>query len=131
MRNISFALTTRQFNDRSKTVTRRLGWSFLRAGDKLMGVEKAQGIKKGELVRLHPIEVVSVKKERLAALILHATTGTLKQIIEGAYTESEAIDECRKEGFALMTPRQFVDMFCKHMNCAPDAKVNRIEFKHL
>lgn len=27
MRNLSFALTTRQFIDGSKTVTRRLGWN--------------------------------------------------------------------------------------------------------
>ena len=32
MRNISFALTKQQFLDRTKTVTRRLGWKNLEVG---------------------------------------------------------------------------------------------------
>jgi hypothetical protein len=48
MRNISFSITRFQFCDRTKTVTRRLGWAKLKPGDVLMGVEKAMGLKKGE-----------------------------------------------------------------------------------
>lgn len=52
MRNISFALTTPQFKSRSKDVTRRIGWWFLKPGDVVMGVEKGMGLKKGEKVAL-------------------------------------------------------------------------------
>ena len=45
MRNISFMLTTQQFRNRTKTVTRRMGWWNLKPGDILMGVEKRQDSK--------------------------------------------------------------------------------------
>ncbi len=48
MRNISFSLTERQFMDKSKTVTRRLGWKFLKPGDRLMGCRKCMGLKPGD-----------------------------------------------------------------------------------
>ena len=64
-RNISFALTTDQFRARTKTVTRRLGWETLKAGDILMGCERCQGLKKGEKIKqLGPIRVVGVSRER-------------------------------------------------------------------
>lgn len=40
MRNMSFALTKRQVLERTKTVTRRLGWEKLRPGDLVRAVEK-------------------------------------------------------------------------------------------
>ena len=45
-RNMSFSMTTEAIRDRSKTVTRRLGWSFLQPGDLLWAVEKGMGLKK-------------------------------------------------------------------------------------
>ena len=61
MRNMSFSLTTNQILDRGKTVTRRLGWPFLRLGDIVMAVEKAQGLKKDELIRrLGPIRITGL-----------------------------------------------------------------------
>lgn len=53
MRNISFNLTTPQFIDDSKDVTRRLGW---------------KNVKPGELVRIDVIEVVSIRTEPLNAI---------------------------------------------------------------
>lgn len=47
-RNMSFALTTQQFKDKAKTVTRPFGWHFLQTGDIICGVEKCMGFKKGE-----------------------------------------------------------------------------------
>lgn len=47
-RNMSFALTMKQINDRSKTITRRLGWWFLKVGDEVNAVNKVMGFKKGE-----------------------------------------------------------------------------------
>jgi hypothetical protein len=50
VRNISFALTTAQVRARTKTVTRRVGWTFLKPGDLLQPVVKCRGLKKGERV---------------------------------------------------------------------------------
>ena len=110
MRNISFSLTTPQFIDGTKDVTRRLGWLFLKAGDRLMACEQCQGIKAGGLVRLGVIEVVSIRR------------GPLYHIKQ---------DDCRREGFPDLSPEQFVDMFCEHMGCTIDKLVTRIEFKRL
>lgn len=111
MRSISFALTTRQFLDGSKTVTRRLGWDLLKPGDRLRAVEKAMGLRKGEHpVVLGEIEIVSVRREPLRAI---------------------SIDDCAREGFPDLNPYTFVGMFCEHMGCPADTFVNRIEFRHV
>ena len=65
-RLMSFALTERQLLDGSKTVTRRIGWKFLKPGDEVVAVRKAMGLKKGEKVeRLATLRIVSVRRERL------------------------------------------------------------------
>lgn len=62
-RNISFALTTEQFRNRTKTVTRRAGWKFLKAGDILNGCVKCMGLRPGEKIeRLGQIRVVDVRR---------------------------------------------------------------------
>jgi hypothetical protein len=111
-RNISFMLTTEQFKNRTKTVTRRLGWKFLKAGDVLMGCEKVQGIKKGELNRLGLIRVVSVRRELL-----------------GQITDSDVV----KEGFPDMDNYSFVDFFIKEMKPHKGAStpVTRVEFEYI
>jgi hypothetical protein len=50
-RNMSFSMTTEAVRNRSKTVTRRLGWWGLQPGTILQAVEKAQGLRKGEHVK--------------------------------------------------------------------------------
>lgn len=115
MKNISFALTTSQFIDGSKDVTRRLNWESLKVGDKLMGCEKCQGIKKGGLVRLGVIEVTRVHREKLSRMV----------------GNDYGCEEARREGFPQMNGDHFVKMFCEHMKCDPDTEVTRIEFKHL
>jgi hypothetical protein len=47
MRRISFALTTTQVQNRTKTVTRRLGWNNLKPGDRLQPIYKGMGVEKG------------------------------------------------------------------------------------
>lgn len=119
MRNLSFALTTQQMRDRTKTVTRRRGtfWSrVLKPGDLVCAVEKSQGIAKGGLVRLGVIRVVSVGVERL---------GTMQ-----AFPLTHGIGECAREGFPDLTPREFVEMFCRHMGGDVCQLVTRIEFEH-
>lgn len=119
MRNLSFALTTRQMRDRSKTVTRRKGtfWSrVLKPGDLVCAVEKSQGIRKGGLVRLGVIRVVSVRVEQL------------KEIILTNFETSER--EVAREGFPEMSSVDFVHMFLDHMGGTGDQLVTRIEFEH-
>lgn len=117
MRNMSFALTTKQCRAKTKTVTRRLGWKNLKPGDRVQQVEKGQGLKKGEHpVKIHVIECVSNHREPL-------------NLIETA--EFYGKQECIKEGFPQMTPREFVRMFCEHNNCQPSTIVNRIVFRYV
>lgn len=110
-RNMSFSMTTPQFIAGTKDVTRRFGWWHLKAGDKVMAVEKAMGLKKGEKMRqLGLIEIVSVRKMPLAGI---------------------DEDDCKREGFPEMLPYQFVAMLCKHYGCKPSDYCNRIEFKRV
>jgi hypothetical protein len=110
-RNMSFALTTEEFKNKTKTVTRRFGWWFLRPGDQVWGVEKAMGLPKGQKIkRLGLIQIVSSWPEPLNAI----TPG-----------------DCIKEGFPHLTPEHFVKMLCELYQCPPDKKINRIEFKYL
>lgn len=122
-RNISFALTTPQFLDGTKDVTRRLGWLFLRAGDELMAVEKSQGLGKGgKIKRLGMIRIVSVRREPLSRLMTAA--------IKYGYRE------CVREGFPpphdLSWPKNFVDFFmASHRGCGFHTIITRIEFVRL
>ena len=47
MRAMSFMLTTEQMRNRSKSVTRRLGWNTLKPGDRIIAAVKCQGLGKG------------------------------------------------------------------------------------
>lgn len=121
MRNISFALTTAQFLDGSKTVTRRLGWISLKPGDTLCAVEKSQGLKKGETVKkLGTIRVKTVTRQFLDRLTADQDYGRA---------------ECIKEGFppphAKSDPAEFVAFFCHANGCEPDIWVTRIEFERI
>lgn len=110
-RLMSFSMTTAQFLEGTKTVTRRLKWDSLQPGDILQGVEKAMGLKKGEKVkRLGLLRVVSVRKE------------PLKDITK---------TDCILEGFPDLTPNQFIQMLCEHYGISVDTPVNRIEFEHI
>jgi hypothetical protein len=112
-RNISFALTTDQFRNRTKTVTRRLGWKTVKVGDVLMGCEKCMGLKPGEtLQRLGLIRVVDARREVLMAI---------------------TDEDVAKEGFPGKNSRWFVDMFIREMKPKAFHReiVTRIEFEYL
>jgi len=110
-RNMSFALTTEQFKARTKTVTRRFGWLFLRPGDVVRGVEKAMGLKLGEKIKpLGMIRIVSARTEPLNAI---------------------TPDDVVREGFPEWTPAQFVVMLVEHYGVSPTETVNRIQFEYL
>jgi hypothetical protein len=90
MRNISFALTTKQFLDGSKTVTRRLGWRTLRAGERLCACKKCMGLRRGaKIERLGEIEILSVIREPLEHI-----------------HQRDVV----REGFPEMSPAEFVEM---------------------
>jgi len=98
------------YRNRSKTVTRRLGWDNLRPGERFMGVEKGQGLKKGEHVtRLHAATCTDNRAEPLNAI-----------------TPADVV----REGFPCKTPEWFVAMFCAANRCGPKSIVNRVEFEH-
>jgi hypothetical protein len=106
---MSFMMTTAQMQNEIKSVTRRFGWWTLKAGDKVMAVKKAMGLRKGEqMQKLYPIEIVSVRKERLCDI-----------------TKAE----CIKEGFPDFEPKDFIEMLCNHYNVEPTKEINRIEFR--
>lgn len=66
MRNMSFAMTIPQVRNRTKTVTRRLGWKFLKPGDLVRAVKKSMGLKKGETIEVLAIlRVLNVWRQRL------------------------------------------------------------------
>jgi len=110
-RNMSFALTIPQFIARTKTVTRRLGWKFLKPGELVWGVEKAMGLKKGEKIKwLGLIRIVSNKPEQL-------------------YTISH--NDVVREGFPKMSRIEFIDFFCAHNRCDPGVVVQRILFEYV
>lgn len=114
MRNISFSLTTKAFNERTKDVTRRVGWKHLKPGDVVMGCRKCMGIKPGEKVeKFHAIEIISNQREPLNAILKYPA------------------NETAREGFPQLTAAQFVKMFTREIGCRSNKRVNRIEFKHL
>jgi hypothetical protein len=113
---MSFALTTPQVLDRTKHVTRRTGWQFLKAGDLVQAVERARGLKRGEHKRLAVLRVVSVRREPLR-----------RMLEETAYGEREV----RLEGFAARSPQQFVEFFVATHDCTADDEVTRIQFEYV
>lgn len=110
-RLMSVTLTEDAVIDRTKTVTRRLGWRMLKPGDRLTLCRKVMGRRKGDpLVRLAEVEVVAVGRE------------CLEDIDDG---------EAAREGFPEKTGAEFVDFFCEHMRCKPGTTVTRIEWRYL
>lgn len=110
-RLMSVSLTEQAVVERRKTVTRRLGWLFLKPGDTLTLCWKVMGRRKGEpLVRLCDVRVVSVRRERLDAI---------------------SVEDVIREGFPTASPLWFVDFFCEEMRVTPETMVTRIEWEYL
>lgn len=121
-RNISFALTTQQIKDRTKTVTRRTGWKFLKGGEILQGCVKCMGLKAGEKVeKLALIRVVSARREPLRAMTENPRYGFEETTLEGF-----------PPGHELNYPTNFVNMLCESQaKVTPDIEVTRIEFEYI
>lgn len=114
-RNISFAMTTSQIQDKSKDVTRRDGWLNVKAGDLLRPVDRVMGFKKGErptplLPNGELIQVVSVRREPLSVI-----------------DQADVV----REGFPELTRKEFIAMYRKHGDKAKDRMITRIEFRYV
>lgn len=110
-RNMSFAMTTDQVAKKTKTVTRRYGWRFLKPGDEVRAVKKSMGLKKGEKIEfIAMIKIISIRGEPLSSI-----------------TQDDVI----KEGFPEWTPTQFIKMLVDHYKVDPSDMVNRIEFEYI
>jgi len=117
VRNISCALTPQQIRNRTKTVTRRLGWKHAKPGELLCICEKCMGRKPGEpLVRLAIVRVIHVRREPLNLMSLAELYGDIEAI---------------HEGFPDLSGYEFVKMFQQHMGCRDSDEVTRIEFRYL
>jgi hypothetical protein len=109
---MAVSLTETQVRDRTKTVTRRVGWRMLRVGDQLTLCRKVMGRRRGEpLERIAVVEVTDLRRERLDAI-------SMADVIA--------------EGFPQMTPADFVGFFCgTHRGCGPETEVTRIQWRYL
>ena len=111
MRNMGFRTCPEQIRNRTKTVTRRLGWDFLNPGDILQACERCLGLKKGETTtKLTKIRVVSIRSQ------------PLNQISQ---------EDVIKEGYPDWTQEDYIQHFCKTFKVKPTTTVNRIEFEYL
>ncbi|MQB00523.1 MAG: ASCH domain-containing protein [Actinobacteria bacterium] len=113
---MSVTFTEQAVVERRKTVTRRKGWTFLKAGDRLTLCRKVMGRKPGEpLVRLAEVEVTMVSREPLRWL--HGPGGRM---------------ELAFEGFPGMDPAEFIRRyFTEAQGMQPDDHVTRIEWRYL
>lgn len=108
---MSVAHTEASVRDRTKDVTRRLGWEALRAGDDLDLCRKVMGRKAGDpLVRIARVHVVGVTWEPLDAI-----------------TDEDA----RREGVAgVETAADFIAFYCDAFRVEPSRQVRRIEWRY-
>jgi hypothetical protein len=128
-RLMSVALTEQAVVERRKTVTRRLGWHALKAGDQLQLCRKVMGRRRPDgtvepLVRLALVEVVEVRRERLWDIT-----------DEDIALEVVPVDEHDFDEFygdtGQPTVGSWVTWFCEQMGCRPDDHVTRIEWRYL
>jgi len=127
-RLMSVALTEDAVRERRKTVTRRLGWRFLKPGDRLTLCRKVMGRFHRQadgtlepLVRIAEVEVVSVRRERLWDI-------THDEVIREAV--DPALFDAHYYSDGQPTAAAWVAWFCEQMRCEPDVEVTRIEWRY-
>jgi hypothetical protein len=118
MRRMSFSHTASHVRERMKTVTRRVGWRFLKPNELVLAVEKARGLKDGEPVcALAVLRILDVRVEPLSRLVSDAR-----------YAE----DELPREGFPCWSRDDFITRFLRtHRLTTVDTDVTRIEFEYV
>lgn len=126
-RLMSVAHTTDSVRNRTKTVTRRLGWASLRPGEVITLCPKVMGRRRGDgtvepLVRLCDVEVVSVRREPLSWI------DDADVVAEGVPVEVFDVLDADTE---QPPPWEWVRWFAASMGCGPHDIVTRIEFRYL
>lgn len=115
MRRMSFSATIDQMRAGTKTVTRRHPdtWAKLQPGARILAVEKAMGLAKGE--RQVPIGVIEIISNRVERAI------DLTQ------------EDVEREGFPGMTPSDWLTevWWGLHGPVEPTTKMRRLEFRHI
>lgn len=121
---MSVSLTTDAVRARRKTVTRRMGWRKLKAGDRLQLCVKVMGRRKGEpLEKICTVEVVHVSRVRLDTI-------TPAEVAREGLWERAVAEVGPGDPDAAC--RWFVRFFCaSHKGCEPDSIVTRIEWRYL
>jgi len=110
--NMSFSHTTEQIVNRTKTVTRRLGWRKLRPGQRVWAVKKAMGLRPGEKIeRLALLEIVSTRWETPLDV---------------------TVEDVAREGFPGMSREDFIELFFRiNRPTRWYTSIQRIEFKYV
>lgn len=111
-RLMSVAFTEAVVRSRTKTVTRRKGWAYLRPGERITLCRKVMGRRPGEpLVRLAEVEVLDVRREPLDAI---------------------TVADVAREGFPGMSTEEFMRrFFIDAQGIQPIDTVTRIEWAYL
>lgn len=123
MKNMSFFKTTDQIRAGTKTVTRRLGWRFLKRGDLLMAVVKCQGLRKGEKVqKIRPIKIIDINREPLWKI-------ENEDVLKEGFLFHIDPNADRNQGTCFRN--SFIDMFCELNKCNSGTIITRIEFKYI
>lgn len=107
MRLMSFEHTADAVRSGRKTVTRRLGWRFLKRGDVFEAVERARGVPRDQRVSLGLFRVVEVRREPLMSMDWR---------------------DLSLEGFPRWGLDDFIADFCRINRCQPEEEVTRIQF---
>lgn len=115
--NMAFTMTIEPMYQHLKTCTSRNGWLRAYVGQEVMAIEKGQGIPRGgHVVKIGLIRFLLVRFEPLRRMIDEPEYGRWKVVAEG---------------FPLMTPAEFVEMYCRANKCDPERIITHIEFEPL
>lgn len=134
-RLMSVAYTADAVIARRKTVTRRLGWRFLKAGDRLTLCRKVMGRKPGEpLERIAEVEIVSVRREPLMAITDEDVEREAVPMLDAHGHErfdEVWIPDAGRWSEAKPATWAWVSWFASEMGCLPETEVTRIEWRYL
>lgn len=119
-RLMSVAYTVDAVNDRSKMVTRRVGWRFVKAGDLLQLCRKVQGRRRSDGT-VEPLDLLAV---------VHIT-GVRREPLRAIYSLPAPDIETLREGVpGVYTVDAFVEFYCNTFGVTPDTEITRIEWEY-
>jgi hypothetical protein len=127
---MSVSHTTQAVIERRKTVTRRLGWKFLKPGDRLTLCRKVQGRRRRDgtvepLERLAEVEIANI-----AIMPLDLSFISYPGDIEREGVSVEEWDRYRYDPWAPLD-LAWIKWFAATMGCEPATQITRIEWRYL